>query len=208
LTDDAGPTLEVHRNVDLDIFAHNFTDQELSPGSKKVNTVMVREGTVSLRIETDYNGKSRTDIIDPHPCPLTGDTRMRKAVNLVMKAISYIFLAALVTCVLAVVLVIVGPILLNRDILADPLYAQIEDFMRQMLRYIIVATIGYIIFSWGRKLSEPRGEQEPEEKPPPAPAVPAPVVPAPDEQEPASSSRVQSQSSHSYRPEAVPPTHP
>jgi hypothetical protein len=133
---------------------------------------------------------------------------MRKAVNLVMKAISYIFLAALVICVLAVVLVIVGPILLNRDILVDPLYTQIEDFMRQMLRYIIVAAIGYIIFGWGRKLSEPGSSPEAEEKPPPAPIVPAPVVRAPADNEPPSSSRVQSQSSHSYRPEAVPPTHP
>lgn len=133
---------------------------------------------------------------------------MRSAVHLLMKAISYVFLTALVLCVLAVVLVIVGPILLNRDILADPLYTQIEDFMRQMLRYIIVAAIGYILFSWCRRLSEPRGGPEPEAKTPPAPTVPAPVVPAPSEAKPPPSSRVQSQSSHSYRPEVVPPTHP
>ena len=131
-----------------------------------------------------------------------------------MKAISYLFLAALVVTVVAVVLVIVGPILLNRDILADPLYTQIEDFMRQALRYVIVASIGYIIFSWGRKLSEssePREEKSTPKAPSPPTSVPAPLaapVAAPSNPRPPLNARVQSQSSHSYRPDAVPPTHP
>jgi hypothetical protein len=124
-----------------------------------------------------------------------------------MKAISYLFLGALVICVLAVVLVIVGPILLNRDILVDPRYTQIEDFMRQMLRYITMASIGYILFSWGRKLSEPREDKSATETQPP-PQAPAPVVPAPVDSTPPPAARVQSHSSHSYRPEVVPPTHP
>ena len=159
-----------------------------------------------MRIKTQNPMTSGTDIRDSFLKGETGGLTMRSAIHALMKLISYLFLAALVVTVVAVVLVIVGPILLDIDILAEPTYTRIEDFMRQALRYIIVAAIGYIIFSWGRKLSEP-GESREEKTKPRAPSPP-PLVSAPSDPGPPSSSRVQSQSSHSYRPEAVPPTHP
>ncbi len=72
------------------------------------------------------------------------------------KVASYLFLVGLVATVGVVILVIVGPILMEIDILAEPTYSRIETFMRRMLLYFIVFAIGYVIASWGRRLTMPR----------------------------------------------------
>ncbi len=73
------------------------------------------------------------------------------------KAVSIFFLIALVATVAAVILVIVVPVLLNVDILSDPMYGRLEEFMKRMLLYFLVSALGYVLSSWGRRLSMPKG---------------------------------------------------
>lgn len=74
-------------------------------------------------------------------------------VHRVFKGLTYVMLACLVVTVGAVLLVIVGPILLEVDILADPIYGRVEDFLRRMLSYVVVFAIGYTVCSWGSRLT-------------------------------------------------------
>jgi hypothetical protein len=78
-----------------------------------------------------------------------------KVLHQIMTAVTILFLIALVASVGMVILVVVGPVLLEMDILAEPLYTRIEDFLRRMLLYIIVSAAGYAISSWGRRLTAP-----------------------------------------------------
>lgn len=81
---------------------------------------------------------------------------MGKAVYNSFKVISILFLIGLLIAVGAVIIVVVGPILLDIDILAEPTYGRIEIFLKRMLFYIIVFAIGYVIASWCRRLALPK----------------------------------------------------
>ncbi len=73
-----------------------------------------------------------------------------------LRAVSILFLIGLIVAVGLVLLAVGGPILLNIDILAEPTYTRVTDFMRRMLLYIVACAIGYIITSWGSRLTLPK----------------------------------------------------
>jgi len=73
-----------------------------------------------------------------------------------LSAVSILFLIGLIVAVGLVLLAVGGPILLNIDILAEPTYTRVTDFMRRMLLYIVACAIGYIITSWGSRLTLPK----------------------------------------------------
>ena len=134
---------------------------------------------------------------------------MGRATYTAMTVITYIFLGALLVTVGAVLLVIVGPILLEIDILAHPTYTRIEVFLRRMLLYIVISATGYVVASWGRRLSEPRSSS--------AATTPTVSRPKPSPGRDQQTSRVpgspegsgsQATRPTAYRPEVVPPTHP
>ena len=124
---------------------------------------------------------------------------MGRIIHSIFNTAAYLFLAALLLTVVAVVLVIVVPTLQGRDILEGGLYDMIESFMIRMLPYIIIFAVGYVFSSWGRYLSESPG---PKAHGPSSADDRGQIGAAPSrkEGEPASS--------QAYRPEAVPPTHP
>jgi hypothetical protein len=122
-----------------------------------------------------------------------------RIIHSVFNTASYLFLAALLLTVVAVVLVIVVPTLQGRDILEGGLYDMIESFMVRMLPYIIIFAVGYVVSSWGRYLSESPGPKTEDPSPPDSrPATDAASVDGEGERA----------SGRTFRPEAVPPTHP
>lgn len=80
---------------------------------------------------------------------------MGRIVHYSFRAVSLLFLLGLIVTVALVLLAVGGPILLNIDILAEPTYTRVTDFMRRMLLYIAACAIGYIITSWGSRLTLP-----------------------------------------------------
>lgn len=81
---------------------------------------------------------------------------MGKILHYSFRAVSILFLIGLIVTVGLVLLAVGGPILLNIDILAEPTYTRVTDFMRRMLSYIVACAIGYIITSWGSRLTLPK----------------------------------------------------
>ncbi len=80
---------------------------------------------------------------------------MGKIIHQSFRAFSLLFLLGLVGTVGAVLLAVGGPILLDIDILAEPTYTRITDFARRMLSYIVACAIGYVVTSWGSRLTLP-----------------------------------------------------
>ena len=70
--------------------------------------------------------------------------------------LSKIFLGLVVLTVLVVLLVVVGPILLNIDILAEPTYSTLEDLLKKLLFYLVLWAGGYVVTSWASRLSMPK----------------------------------------------------
>ena len=124
---------------------------------------------------------------------------MGRIIHSIFNTATYLFLAALLLTVVAVVMVIVVPTLQGRDILDGGLYDMIESFMVRMLPYIIVFAVGYVVSSWGRYLSESPAPKA-TARPPRDDRPRAGETPGREEGEAAPS--------RAYRPEAVPPTHP
>lgn len=87
---------------------------------------------------------------------LSGAT-LGSAIHTSFKVLAYLSMICLVVTVGAVLLVVVGPILLDINILAEPTYTRVEDFLRRMLLYVVVFAVAYTASSWLCRLtmSEP-----------------------------------------------------
>lgn len=82
---------------------------------------------------------------------------MGRALHYSFRAVSLLFLIGLVVTVGLVLLAVGGPILRGIDIIQDATYnARITDFTRRMLYYIVVCAIGYVVTSWGSRLTLPK----------------------------------------------------
>ena len=73
--------------------------------------------------------------------------------------LSKMLLGLIVLTVGVVLFVVVGPILLNIDILAEPTYSTLEDLLKELLFYLIVWATGYVITSWVSHLSMPETDR-------------------------------------------------